>query len=141
MVEAVADRDRLWELSEDLLVVAGFDGRLQRVSPSWTRLLGHHPEWLLTRAYLDLVHPDDKAAVSGHLDRLRASGAPMRHECRLRRIDNSWRWVAWTFTIDPSTERIHGVGRDVTSDRETTEALRHAEEALRRRRKWRRSAS
>ena len=131
VVEAVADRDRLWELSEDLLVVAGFDGRLQRVSPSWTRLLGHNPEWLLTRSYLDLIHPDEHAAVSEHLDRLRASRAPMRHESRLRRIDNSWRWVAWTFTIDPSTERIHGVGRDVTSDRETTEALRHAEEALR----------
>ena len=131
VVEAVADRDRLWELSEDLLVVAGFDGRLHRVSPSWTRLLGHHPEWLLTRSYLDLIHPDEHAAVSEHLDRLRAIRAPMRHESRLRRIDNSWRWVAWTFTIDPSTERIHGVGRDVTSDRETTEALRHAEEALR----------
>jgi PAS domain S-box-containing protein len=131
VIEAVADRDRLWELSEDLLVVAGLDGRLQRVSPSWSRLLGHNPSWLLTRSYLDLVHPDDIPAVREHLERLRANGAPVRHESRLRRIDHSWRWVAWTLSIDPSTERIHGVGRDVTSDRETTEALRHAEEALR----------
>jgi PAS domain S-box-containing protein len=131
VIEAVADRDRLWELSEDLLVVSGLDGRLQRVSPSWSRLLGHNPSWLLTRSYLDLVHPDDIPAVREHLERLRANGSPVRHESRLRRIDHSWRWVAWTLSIDPSTERIHGVGRDVTSDRETTEALRHAEEALR----------
>jgi PAS domain S-box-containing protein len=131
VVEAVADRDRLWELSEDLLVVAGLDGRLQRVSPSWSRLLGHNPAWLLSRSFLDLVHPDDLPAVREHLERLRANGTPVRHESRLRRVDHSWRWVAWTLAIDPSTERIHGVGRDVTSDRETTEALRHAEEALR----------
>ena len=40
VIETVADRDRLWELSEDLLVVADIEGRLQRVSPSWSTALG-----------------------------------------------------------------------------------------------------
>ncbi|HXZ10068.1 MAG TPA: response regulator, partial [Paraburkholderia sp.] len=71
------------------------------------------------------------ATVTHHLQVLRGSGTPVRYENRLRRIDGTWRWIAWTFSRDPDTERIHGVGRDVTTDRETTEALRQAEEALR----------
>ncbi|CAD6562635.1 response regulator [Paraburkholderia sabiae] len=131
VIEAVADRDRLWDVSEDLLVVAGFDGELQRVSPSWTRLLGHDVHWLALQSYFSLIHADDLPLVKAHLGELRRTGAPMRFENRIRHIDGSWRWIAWTLSLDPDTERIHGVGRDVTSDRETQEALRHAEEALR----------
>ncbi|SDH54592.1 GAF sensor hybrid histidine kinase [Paraburkholderia steynii] len=131
VIEAVADRDRLWDFSEDLLVVAGFNGELQRISPSWTRVLGHDAHWLALQSYFSLIHTDDHSMVKAHLDELRRTGAPMRFENRLRHIDGTWRWIAWTLSLDPDTKRIHGVGRDVTSDRETQEALRHAEEALR----------
>ena len=131
VIETVADRDRLWELSEDLLVVADVEGRLQRVSPSWSSMLGHNLHWLKSRSYADLVHPDDIGIVSMHLAELRRTGVPVRYENRFKRIDGTWRWVAWTLALDPDSERIHGVGRDVTADKETTEALQHAEEALR----------
>jgi PAS domain S-box-containing protein len=131
VIETVAERDRLWELSEDLLVVADIEGRLQQVSPSWSSALGHNLHWLKSRSYLDLVHPDDIGIVGMHLAELRRTGVPVRYENRFKRIDGTWRWVAWTLALDPDTERIHGVGRDVTADKETTEALRQAEEALR----------
>lgn len=131
VAEAVADRDRLWELSEDLLAVGDFDGTLQRISPSWSAALGYSKHWLLSHSYLELVHPDDVELVTAHLDRLRRTGLPVRYETRLRHIDGAWRWVAWTVSLDPASARIHGVGRDVTADKETTEALQHAEEALR----------
>ncbi|WP_144150506.1 response regulator [Paraburkholderia sp. BCC1885] len=129
--EAVADRDRLWELSEDLLVVADFDGALQRISPSWQAVLGYPVHWLMTHSYMDLVHPDDIALVTDQLQRLRRTGVPARYESRLKRTDDTWRWIAWTLSFDRPTDRIHGVGRDVTTDKETADALQHAEEALR----------
>jgi PAS domain S-box-containing protein len=131
VVEAVADRDRLWDFIEELLVVVGFNDELLRVSPSWTRLLGHDTHWLAQQSYFTLIHHDDLAMVNVRLDDLRRTGAPVRFENRLKHIDGSWRWIAWTFSLDPNTKRIHGVGRDVTGDRQTQEALRHAEEALR----------
>jgi PAS domain S-box-containing protein len=131
VTEAIADRDRMWELSEDLFVITSFDGALLRVSPSWSTVLGIDTQRLHARTMLDLVHPEDAPLVADELARLRGSGAPVRYECRLGRVDQGWRWIAWTLSIDPDTRRIHGVGRDVTADRETAEALRHAEEALR----------
>jgi PAS domain S-box-containing protein len=131
VTEAVAERDRLWELSEDLLAVADFEGNLQRISPSWSATLGYSTHWLLTHSYMDLLDMDGVALVSAYLDRLRRTGTPVRFETRLRRIDSTWRWVAWTMSLDPTSGLIHGVGRDITADKETTEALQHAEEALR----------
>ena len=129
--EAVADRDRLWELSEDLLAVADFDGSLQRISPSWQSTLGFPLHWLMSHSYMELVHPDDVGVVTEQLERLRRTGVPARYESRLKRTDGTWRWIAWTLSFDRSSDRIHGVGRDVTTDKETAEALQHAEEALR----------
>ncbi|KXU92474.1 two-component system sensor histidine kinase/response regulator [Caballeronia megalochromosomata] len=131
VADAVADRDRLWELSEDLFFVASFEGALLRVSPSWTTVLGFDSQRLHSHTVMDLVHPDDAAGATAELGKLRASGLPVRYECRLSRSDGGWRWIAWTVSLDPRTRRIHGVGRDVTADRETADALRHAEEALR----------
>jgi PAS domain S-box-containing protein len=131
VADAVADRDRLWELSEDLFFVASFEGALLRVSPSWTTVLGFDSHRLHSHTVMDLVHPDDVHAATAELGSLRANGVPVRYECRLSRSDGGWRWIAWTVSLDPRTRRIHGVGRDVTADRETAEALRQAEEALR----------
>jgi PAS domain S-box-containing protein len=129
--EAVADRDRLWELSEDLLAVADFDGSLQRISPSWQSTLGFPLHWLMSHSYMELVHPDDVALVTDQLERLRRTGVPARYESRLKRTDGTWRWIAWTLSLDRAADRINGVGRDVTVDKETAEALQNAEEALR----------
>lgn len=131
VAETVADRDRLWELSEDLLMVASFDGVLERFSPSWRRTLGYADSALLGRSCMAFVHPDDLVAVTEQMIALRHDGTAVRYECRMARADGGLRWVAWTLTVDPATGRIHGVGRDVTSDKEAAEALRHADEALR----------
>ncbi|BDB26147.1 response regulator [Cupriavidus sp. P-10] len=131
ITQAVADHDRLWELSEDLLIVAGFDGTLQRVSPAWTRTLGHAPHEALSRPYLSFIYPDDLVLVTAQLAALRHDGTPVRFECRQPRADGALRWLAWTVAMDPANGHLHGVGRDVTGDREVQAALRHADEALR----------
>ncbi|WP_407696990.1 PAS domain S-box protein [Skermanella mucosa] len=131
VVERTRERDRLWELSEDLLVVADYHARLLRVSPSWSRLLGHDEAALLARPYPDIIHPDDIAGVSAHLETLRSGGQPVRFENRIRAADGSWKWIAWVLSADPNGEHLHGVGRDVTAEKAATEALRVAEEQLR----------
>ena len=55
---AEQDREAYFELSPDLLAVANSSGV---VSPAWTDLLGWTKEELTSRAFLDFVHPDDRA--------------------------------------------------------------------------------
>ncbi|WP_427184914.1 response regulator [Bordetella bronchialis] len=131
VAEAVAERERLWELSEDLLAVGDYEGKLLRASPSWTRVLGHDRERLSTCHYKDLLHPDDHAAAAASLRALREGGRSVAFECRMRTDAGLWRWISWTLSADPQNGTVHGVGRDVTADKEAAETLRQTEEALR----------
>ncbi|SDA12438.1 PAS domain S-box-containing protein [Methylobacterium sp. UNC378MF] len=126
-----AERDRLWDLSEDLLVNADYEGRLLRVSPSWTVLLGHDEETLLTRPYAEIVHPDDFPVVMEALLDMRTTGRPVRFEDRVKAADGTWRWIAWKLAPEPGGERLTGIGRDVTAEKEAAEERARLEEQLR----------
>jgi putative addiction module CopG family antidote len=129
--ERTRERDRIWELSEDLLVVAEYGGRLLRVSPSWMRLLGHAEADLLARPHAEFLHPDDVAVVTTALDRMRTDSRPVRFEARMRAVDGSWRFVAWRLSPEPGGERVSGIGRDMTDARLREAELDATQAALR----------
>jgi PAS domain S-box-containing protein len=121
------ERDQLWKISEDLLVVADYEGRLLRVSPSWTRLLGHSEADLLAGRYNEIVHADDMPALVAALTRMRDTGRPTQFEDRVRGADGKWRRIAWTLSPDPDGRQWTGVGRDITEQRDIEEKLRQSQ--------------
>ncbi len=124
-----ADRNRLWRLSRDIMLVARFDGTITAVNPAWTSLLGWGEPELLGRSYLDFVHPDDLAATRAVSARL-AQGATIQHFTnRYLHRDGTLRWISWTSVPDEAF--LHAVGRDITGEREQAAALARAEDALR----------
>jgi PAS domain S-box-containing protein len=129
--ERTYERDRLWALSEDLLVVADYGRYLRQVSPSWTRLLGHAQQSLLMRPYEELVHPEDLSALRNVVRTMRIGRRPVSVENRVLAADGAWRWIAWTFSPEPGGEGLIGVGRDVTAAKARQAELDLAQEALR----------
>ncbi|MDQ7762062.1 PAS domain-containing protein, partial [Xanthomonas sontii] len=97
----------------------------------WTALLGHDEETLLTRPYAEIVHPDDFPVVMEALLDMRATGKPVRFEDRVKAADGTWRWIAWKLAPEPGGERLTGIGRDVTAEREAAEEKARLEEQLR----------
>jgi len=129
VAERTADRDRMWRLSTDVMLVARFDATIMAVNPAWTTLLGWREDELLGRGFLDLVHPDDQAATRAEAGRLSEGITTLRFENRYRHKDGSYRWLSWIAV--PDEQFIHAVGRDVTGEKEQADALRNAEDALR----------
>jgi PAS domain S-box-containing protein len=125
------ERDRLWETSEDLLAIAGYAGELFRISPSWTRLLGHDEQVLLSRSYMEFVHPDDAANVVEKMQGMLASGMPVRFQNRFRAADGTWRWLSWSLAPEPDVDRVIAVGRDTTAEHDAADERAMLEEQLR----------
>jgi len=70
-------------------------GCIDWASPSAQSLLGYHPEELVGRRVLDLMHPDDHATVRGAIRRsLDAGHLTGRTEARFLRADGSWVWMS-----------------------------------------------
>src|SRR6195952_3124273 len=70
--EKTRERDRIWNVSQDLLVVADRNGVWQTVNPAWTRTLGWSEAELLNRTSQWLEHPNDHGIAQAHVRELAA---------------------------------------------------------------------
>jgi PAS domain S-box-containing protein len=126
--EKTRERDRIWNVSQDLLVVTDRDGVWQTVNPAWTRTLGWSEADLLKRTSEWLEHPDDNGTMQAQMERLGAGETTVKFEGRFRDKDGSYRWLSWTGVSDRN--RSYAVARDVTAEKAAAERLRATEEAL-----------
>jgi PAS domain S-box-containing protein len=131
VVERTRERDRLWQLSEDLLVIAGYDGRLFRINPAWARLLGRDETDMERVGYRGLIHVDDRPFVEEKLSAMRSSGAAIRYVNRVMCAGGRIAWIDWTLSPEPGGDRLMGIGRDVTGEREEAARREKLEELLR----------
>jgi PAS domain S-box-containing protein len=127
--EKTRERDRIWNVSQDLLVVADRNGVWQTVNPAWTRTLGWSEAELLNRTSEWLEHPDDGGITGAQVQKLGTAETTVRFESRFRHKDGSYRWLSWTGVADQ--DHIYAVARDVTAEKAAAERLKATEEALR----------
>ncbi|MFY3385986.1 PAS domain-containing protein [Paracidovorax sp. MALMAid1276] len=129
VAQRTADRNRLWQLSEDVLLVARLDGTITAVNPAWTATLGWSECDTVGHPLVAFVHADDATPVLDALGQLAAEPGRRRIEARHVHHEGGERWIAWTAV--PSDGFIHAVGRDTTEQHLRDQALRNAEERLR----------
>ena len=137
--EAEAARDRIFNLSLDILAVIDHRGRITRLNPACARILGREPTSLQGASLLDLVHPEDRASTSAELKRLSEGGISSAYENRCRRFNADgtieYRWLVWNFNPDLQTRGdkrlLYAVAHDITQRRVRQHALQ-AETAFRR---------
>ena len=129
VADRTRERDRIWHVSRDLLGVADLSRRWQSINPAWHAMLGWDDGDLLDRTFEWIEHPEDRAFARAELGRLAEERTTIAFENRLRKRDGGYRWVSWTMV--PEQGLLYCVGRDVTAEKESFEALRVAEEKLR----------
>jgi PAS domain S-box-containing protein len=110
--------DDIFDLSLDLLCVAGLDGYFKRVNPAFEHTLGYTAEELLSRPFLDFVHPDDHAATRAAVASLARGGTEaVRFENRYVRSDGGVCWLEWSTRALPERGLLYAAARDVTQNR------------------------
>lgn len=119
--------DRFFQVSLDMLCIAGFDGYFKRLNPAWETTLGYTTDELRASPFLDFVHPEDRAATLAEAGRLMAGADTIGFENRYRCRDGSYRWMHWQATAVPDQQLIFSVVHDITKRRHNEEALRESE--------------
>jgi PAS domain S-box-containing protein len=129
LAKRTADRDRMWRLSTDIMLVANFEADIVSMNPAWTTILGWSEEELIGSKFMDLVHPDDVESTLAEVGKLSEGATTFRFENRYRKKDGRYCVLSWTAV--PDDKYIHAVGRDITAERAAAEQLANTQEALR----------
>jgi PAS domain S-box-containing protein len=127
-IAAEQERDRFFNMSLDLLVIANFDQYFLRVNPACERTLGFTPAELMAESYLNFVHPDDREHTAAVAQGLSKGEVCLSFENRFRCKDGSYRWVLWNAISDIDRNLIYANGHDIT-DRKQAEAIFQMQEA------------
>ncbi|MET0985841.1 MAG: response regulator [Steroidobacteraceae bacterium] len=114
------ERTNIWNLSNDLMSVGGFDGFFRSVNPAWTRILDWPEQTLMSQSFRWLVHPDDLPVANEAIERLQRGEIVRRCDERLRSADGSYHWFSWTAV--PEGDVFFAIGRDLESLVEDTAA-------------------
>jgi PAS domain S-box-containing protein len=127
--DRTAQRDRMWTLSSDIMMITNTEGRILSVNPAWTSLLGWREEELAGASFFDFIHPEDLEKTLAVRKNLQQNLPIKQFENRYRTKAGGYLWLSWRAVPDGGI--IHSVARDVTGEREQEAALQAAEESLR----------
>ena len=126
--EEAAERDRLWQTSQDLLVVVDPNGTFKSANPAWQAVLGWELDEVIGKNHLDFVYPEDRTGSQGALDEALNTPLPA-YENRCLHKDGSFRWISWIAAADK--DLVYATGRNITAEKEAGAQLQLAQEALR----------
>jgi PAS domain S-box-containing protein len=118
-----------FEVSPDMLFIAGLDGRLQDVNPAAEKITGFTREQVIGSPLSDRVLPEDRPLEKEYLKDMATNGTGST-ELRFACADGSVKWVSLHCAVAGGL--VHGVARDITRRNTAEAAMRESEALLRR---------
>ncbi len=114
---------RHFDLSHDLVATCGFDGFFKRLNGTWEPSLGWSHEDLLQKPLAEIVHADDRAAVTDAIADLARGEAVTEVRLRISTKAGGWRWTEWSASPEVESGVFYASGRDITERLEVERLL------------------
>lgn len=113
--------ERFFAVSIDMLCCLDFSGHFRRLNPAWERTLGFTPEELMSRPFIEFVHPEDRERTLAQNREVRSGAQALGFENRYLCKDGSYKWFLWNAAADAAGRVIFSVARDITARKQSEE--------------------
>ena len=107
--------EHFFELSPDLLCIAGFDGYFRRINPAVSKLLGYTNEELLSQPISNFVYSDDKIITKASREVVLNSVPLLNFENRYQTKDGEIVWLSWTSMPAPNDQLVYAIAKNITA--------------------------
>ncbi|MBR0794196.1 PAS domain S-box protein [Bradyrhizobium jicamae] len=125
------ERRRIFETSQDLIMVLNSRGEVVQISPSCKIILDYRPEDLIGRSGANFIHPDDLERSQADIRALRRGQQPKISDARCVHRSGREVWLSWLGVWSEPVKRFYLVGRDMTESRKSQERLRESAQLAR----------
>lgn len=106
--------EQFFEMSPDLLCIAGFDGYFKRINPSVSKLLGYTMEELYARPINDFVYHEDKEITTRVRKALTDNTTLLNFENRYVTKKGEIVWLSWTSFPMEGDQVIFAIAKNIT---------------------------
>ena len=113
--------EHFFELSPDLLCIAGFDGYFRRINPAVSNLLGYSNEELLSQPISNFVYDMDKVITKASRDVVLNSVPLLNFENRYQTKDGEIVWLSWTSMPAPKDQLVYAIAKNITAKKKLEE--------------------
>jgi PAS domain S-box-containing protein len=125
--QEIEERRRIFETSQDLILVTDTAGNFVQVSPSSMTILGYRPQEMIGRSAVEFIHPDDLDSTREEMRSARRGHQMRNFETRYVHKDGQAVTLTWMGTWSEPVRRHFFVGRDLTEKRAAEAQFRQAQ--------------
>jgi PAS domain S-box-containing protein len=125
--QEIEERRRVFETSQDLILVTDTKGNFVQVSPSSMTILGYRPEEMIGHSAIEFIHPDDLDSTRAEMRAARRGRQMRNFETRYVSKDGEAVMLTWMGTWSEPVRRHFFVGRDLTEKQEAEARLRQVQ--------------
>ncbi|ERM81692.1 hypothetical protein P872_19540 [Rhodonellum psychrophilum GCM71 = DSM 17998] len=110
-----------FDMSPDLLCVAGYDGFFKRINPAVSKLLEYSEEELFSKPINEFVHPEDQHFTSKVREELKKSNPLLNFENRYLTKSGEVIWLSWTSMSIDSEKLVFAIAKNITQKKKIEE--------------------
>jgi PAS domain S-box-containing protein len=126
--QEIEERRRIFDTSQDLILITDPKGVLVQASPSALAILGYLPNEMTGRRADLFIHNDDVDDAREQLRAARIGKAAHSFDSRLIHKDGRMVTLSWVGTWSEPVKRYFFIGRDMTESRRAQATLRESEQ-------------
>src|SRR5256885_1350252 len=125
--QEIEERQRIFETSQDLILVTDTAGTFIQVSPSAMTILGRRPEDMIGRSAIEFIHHDDLENTRNEMRSARRGRQMRNFETRYVHKDGHAVTLTWMGTWSEPVRRHFFIGRDLTEKQAAEAQIRQAQ--------------
>ncbi|CAM4351332.1 PAS domain S-box protein [Cytophagaceae bacterium 50C-KIRBA] len=118
------DEDQLkqyFDLSKDLLCIANVNGYFERLSPSFSEILGYSNEELMAKPFYDFIVTEDILSTQKIISSLAEGKEVVNFEARFTCKTGGHRILSWNASLNKESGLLFATARDITEIKSRTE--------------------
>jgi PAS domain S-box-containing protein len=125
--QEIEERRRIFETSQDLILVTDPAGNFVQVSPSSMTILGYEPAEMIGHTAVEFIHPDDLDSTREEMRSARRGQHMRNFETRYVHKNGQAVTLTWMGAWSEPVRRHFFVGRDLTEKRAAEAQFRQAQ--------------
>jgi PAS domain S-box-containing protein len=128
--QSITNFDLFVSESPDLVCIADTNAYYRVVNDAFVRVLGYSREELLSRPFVEFIHPDDLEKTFEEVKFLTNKNPTIDFENRYIKKNGDIVFLEWRANLNTSNNLIYAIARDITDFRKTQEKLISSEKSL-----------